>query len=465
MKAKRKDRAGLSRSDALVWLDRRLNYERVMPTSPRGTFGLARMRRLLTAIGAPQRKFRVVHVAGTKGKGSTVAMIAAILEEAGHRVGCYLSPHVHALEERISINGKAISPADLVAAFATVIPAVDAMDRSAARRGGRGPTWFEVVTAVAMTHFARAGVDLAVLETGLGGRLDATNVSRPVLSVITSISLDHMAILGSTIGRIAAEKAGIIKSGCPVISGATAPAARRVITATAARRRAPLLQLDRDFRARHVGGQSTAREPLGRSAVEIAWNVPTPDGAPASSRTDRHALGMPGAHQAANAALAIVACQKLDTLGYHVPPKAIAAGLKRVSLPARTEIRSRAPLVVVDAAHNVASMQALIATLAAVLDSLRPRVLVFAASADKQIEKMLALAAGRFDHVIVTRYATNPRAAATDRLASACRRAGLPATQIAASPAEALQQAKEIAGAGGLVCVAGSFFLAAEIGD
>ena len=225
---------GTERAAAIAWLDRRINFERTPPGGTAAAFGLARMRRLLAAVGAPHERLPVVHVAGTKGKGSTVAMLASILEDAGHLVGRYMSPHVHALEERICVAGRPIAAADLVAAFDAVIPAVERLDAAAARRGGRGPTWFEVVTAVALVHFVRAGVEIAVLETGLGGRLDATNVSRPVVSVITSISLDHMAVLGPTIGRIAGEKSGIIKRGVPVVSGATHPAARRVVAATTA---------------------------------------------------------------------------------------------------------------------------------------------------------------------------------------------------------------------------------------
>jgi dihydrofolate synthase/folylpolyglutamate synthase len=458
MPSSRKDRQDqeLTRAAVLAWLDRRLNYERVMPSSPTGTFGLARMRRLLAALGSPQERFAVVHVAGTKGKGSTVAMIAAILDAAGHRVGRYMSPHVHALEERVCVGGVPISSADLVTAFARVMPAVETMDRRAARRGARGPTWFEVMTAVAMVHFARKQVAIAVLETGLGGRLDATNVSHPLLSVITSISLDHMALLGPTIGRIAAEKAGIIKRGCPVISGATDPAARRVIVATAARRRAPLLQLGRDFHAVHRGPSS--RDGLAGGLLELS-----PPCGGKGEPPQVYAVGMAGRHQAANAALAAVAAWKLDTLGFAVPPRAIARGLAAVRLPARIERVAGRPLVVLDAAHNAASMESLVETLAATLDSLRPRVLVFAASGDKQIERMLAAVRGRFDHVVLTRYVTNPRAATVERLREACARAGVSANHVAATPAEAFRLAKKLATPRGMVCVAGSFFLVSEI--
>ena len=464
MPPSRKDRPALTRAVALAWLDRRVNYERIPPATSAGTFGLARMRRLLAAVGSPQRGLPVVHVAGTKGKGSTVAMIAAILAEAGHRVGRYLSPHVHSIEERICIDGVTISSSDLVAAFATVIPAVDRMDRAARRRAGRGPTWFEAMTAVAMVHFARREVDIVVLETGLGGRLDATNVSEPILSVITSISLDHMALLGPTVGRIAREKAGIIKRGCPVISGAVATAARRVIVAEAARRRAPLLQLGRDFQAIHLG--ATDADGLGGCLLEFS-STRTRPGKGRSDATDADrvvfSVGMPGPHQAANAALAVAAARRLDTLGFAVPPQAIARGLANVHLPARIERAGVRPLVVLDAAHNVASMQSLVETLDPALRSMRRRVLVFAASADKQIEKMLGAARGRFDEVVLTRYATNPRAATIERLARACAAAGLPSPQLAPTPPEALRLARSLAGPRGIVCVAGSFFLAAEI--
>jgi dihydrofolate synthase/folylpolyglutamate synthase len=377
-------------------------------------------------------------------------MIAAILQAEGHRVGRYMSPHVHALEERICVDGRPISAADLAAAFAEVIPAVERLDAAAGRRGGRGPSWFEVVTAAAFVHFACAAVDYVALETGLGGRLDATNVCRPLVSVITSISLDHMAVLGPTIGRIAAEKAGIIKRGRPVVSGATHPAARRVIEATAARRRARLLQLGRDFSVAHVPA-----DPFTGDEAEMRL----PDRDPV-----RYRLGMSGRHQAENAALAVMAVRQLGVSGCPVSEAAIARGLAAARLPARIEKIGVRPLTVVDAAHNVASMRSLIETLAPVLAATRPRVLVFAASADKQIEGMLAAAAGSFDHVVVTRYATNPRAAPVARLEAACRAAGLPAARVAASPREALALARSLATRSGLVCAAGSFFLAGELG-
>jgi dihydrofolate synthase/folylpolyglutamate synthase len=418
------------------------------------------MRRLLALIGNPHDAFPVVHVAGTKGKGSTVAMIAAILGEAGLRVGRYLSPHVHRLEERIAVEGQPIPGADLLRSFARVVPEVERLDASAHRRGTRGPTWFEVVTAVAFDHFARAKVDIAVLETGLGGRLDATNVSRPVVSVITSISLDHMAILGPTVRHIAAEKAGIIKRGCPVVCGARDPSARKVILATARKRRAAIRLVDRDFTIHHA--PADAATPLAGGTLLLRTEA-------GSGPEHAYPLSMAGRHQADNAGLAVMTIGELRRRGFRIPESAVRAGLASIHLPARIEPIANRPLVILDAAHNVASMESLMETLEALLAATAARgalrVLLFAASADKQIEEMLACCQGRFDRVVVTRYLTNPRAATTERLVEACAAAGLPVPTTAQSPTAALATARKLAGVRGLVCIAGSFFLATEIGE
>ncbi len=420
----------------------------------KAAFGLHGMRRLLAAIGQPHRTLPVIHVAGTKGKGSTVAMLAAILEEAGYRTGRYMSPHVHSLEERIGVNGQPVSASDLAAAARIVRPAVEALDAAAARRGARSITWFEIVTALAFVHFARAGVEIAVLETGLGGRLDATNVVRPLLSIITSISLDHVEILGGTVAKIAGEKAGIIKRGRPVVSGAEQLSARRVIASAAAMRRSRLLQMGRDFTVAH----EPAADALSPGTLILE---PTPPLGFSSSL--RLPLGMTGRHQAANAALAVVAAMLLPRMGFPVPSTALASGLARARLPARIETIGSRPLVIVDAAHNVASMASLVETVRPVVEGCRPRVLVFAASRDKQLTGMFAVSRGMFDHVVVTRYASSPRAATLDSLLAAAREAGLVAPRHAEEPLAALRLARRLAGRDGSVVVAGSFFLAGEI--
>lgn len=438
-----------------AWLATRIDYERTPPRA-KAAFGLSGMRRLLASIGNPHRGLAVVHVAGTKGKGSTVAMLASILSEAGYRTGRYTSPHVHGLEERICVDGRPVSPRELAAAAKIVRPAVEAIDAAAARRGGRGPTWFEIMTALAFVHFARSRVDVVVLETGLGGRLDATNVVRPLLSIITSISFDHVEILGRTLAKIAGEKAGIIKRGCPVISGVMQPSARRVISEVAVRRRSKLLQLGRDFRA----GHEPSPGPLDPGTLLLQTSERFGVDSPLS-----FLLGMTGEHQAANAALAAVAAFLLPSMGFPVPVDAIRRGLASASLPARIEVIGADPLVVVDAAHNVASMESLVAAVSDVLDHKHPRVLVFAASRDKQFEAMFRAARGHFDEVVVTRYTSSPRAASFDALLAAARDAGIAAPRQAADPVQALALSKRLAGRHGAIVVAGSFFLAGEVRD
>jgi dihydrofolate synthase/folylpolyglutamate synthase len=449
-------RAAADRGRVLEWLAARINYEQT-PASGNtpAAFGLARMRQLLRGLGDPHRRCPVVHVAGTKGKGSTVTMVAAILKAAGHRVGSYTSPHVHTVEERIAVDGFPISCADLTAVFDRVIPVVEAMDRQASRRGRRGPTWFEVMTAAAFEHFAAAEVGVTVLETGLGGRLDATNICRPLVTVITSISHDHMKLLGPTIAMIAAEKAGIIKRGCPVVCGASQPSARRVIAEQARLRRAPLLQLGRDFTVHPI---TIPPHDPGLGGTDFELDIPT------SGEVRRYRLALAGRHQADNAALAVITARQLARRGIPIPDAAIEQGLAKATLPARIQMISTRPLVVVDAAHNVASMKALADTLRPALARHASSVLVFSASNDKQIERMLVTVRGLFSHLVITRYLHNPRAATFDRLRDASAAAGLPRPVEAASPSEALRLAKSIAGTGGIVVVAGSFFLAGEVG-
>lgn len=444
-----------SSTHPLAWLEARLNYERTPATAnSQVTFGLARMRRLLHALGDPQRSSLAAHIAGTKGKGSTAAMMASILQASGRRVGRYLSPHVHDVTERIAVDGTPISRDRLATLLDSMIPVVAAMDRRAARRGGRGPTWFEVMTAAAFVHFADEKVDIAVLETGLGGRLDATNVCTPIVTVITSISYDHLKLLGPTLHRIATEKAGIIKRRCVVVSGVTQPSARRVIRVTATRRRAPLLELGTHFAVRHVTPSMSTFGLDGTTFQLVHQDEPTPHD---------YTTRLAGRHQVDNAALAVIATEQLALHGISIDEHVIARGLATATLPARIETICRRPLVVVDAAHNVASMSALASTLRQALEAHHTRVLVFSASSDKQIEKMLDTVRGLFDHVIITRYLKNPRSAPLERVAAACRAAGFNQLRVATDPPQALKQARSIAGRNGIVVVAGSFFLASEL--
>lgn len=441
----------LTRLRALQWLDKRANFERTPVGGARsGAFTLSRMRQLLRACGDPQRQFPAAHLAGTKGKGSAATMLTRMVQAAGYRVGCYLSPHVDRLEERIMIGGRPIATADLLAAFRLVMPAVERLDRLAARRNQAGPTWFEILTAVAFTHFARHRVDLAVIETGLGGRLDATNLCQPVVSVITCIGLDHMDVLGNTIEKIAAEKAGIIRRGCPVVSVATDPAAAAVIVSTASRLRSPLQFLGRDFQVR----PSATRRNLHASSFTLEC--------PPGSSCGSYVTAMPGWHQSINAAAAIMAVRALPTEDFTISESAIRRGLRKARLPARIEWLSEQPPVLLDAAHNVSSMEALVETLGSINRLPRRRILIFAASGDKQLVEILREARRLFTAVVLTRYATNPRAATLTNLRKAAAQAGWRDPLAASSPAEAVELARKLAAGRGLICVAGSFFLAAE---
>jgi dihydrofolate synthase/folylpolyglutamate synthase len=430
--------------EALAYWFAHANFEQRAP-SP-GDLKLDRMRALLARLGDPHRRLRIVHVAGTKGKGSTSATLAAVLRCAGYRTGLFTSPHLCRFEERFQIDQQ-ITPGELAQAFTDVRAAVE-------RRpfAGGPPTFFELATAVGFLHFERRRADAVVLEVGLGGRLDSTNVCLPVLAVITSISLDHVRILGDKLSSIAREKAGIVKPGRPVVSGATAPEASAVIEEVCRRRKAPLTQLGVDFRFDYepgAVGETQMRWPRVRVTTrERAW--------PAMQ------LNLLGAHQGANAALVVASVERLRREGFHLSDTAVERGLAEVRWPARMEVVSQRPWVVLDCAHNVASAEAVAQTL---LDSFPPgrRLLVFAGSSDKDVAGMFRVLGPHFDAAYLTRYTNNPRAVAPEELmrlwSAACT---VPATTFA-TPAEAITAARAAAGPGDLVCVTGSVFLAGEV--
>jgi dihydrofolate synthase/folylpolyglutamate synthase len=430
--------------EALAYWFAHANYEQRAP-SP-ADLKLDRMRALLARLGDPHRRLRIVHVAGTKGKGSTSAMLAAVLLRAGYRTGLFTSPHLCRFEERFQIDGREISPGELARAFTDVR---DAVERRPFAAGP--PTFFELATAVGFLHFERRRADAVVLEVGLGGRLDSTNVCLPVLSVITSISLDHVRILGDKLASIAREKAGIVKPGRPVVSGATAPEAREVIEDVCRRREAPLTQLGVGFRFDYepgvVGETEMVRPRVRVTTPERAW--------PAME------LNLLGAHQGANAALVVASVERLRHEGFHVSDGAVERGLAEVRWPARMEVVGQRPWVVLDCAHNVASAQAVARTLR---DSFTPgrRLLVFAGSSDKDVAGMFRALGPHFDAAYLTRYTDNPRAVAPEQLArlwsAAC---AAPATTFA-TPQEAIAAARAGAGPGDVVCVTGSVFLAGE---
>ena len=437
-------------ADAIAFWYGLIDYERRAPKP--GDLKLDRMRELLRRLGDPHEGLRVVHLAGTKGKGSTAAMLEAVLRRAGCRTGLSTSPHLSAVEERIEIDGVPIGRDELAARMAEVAPAVEGMRRAAP--AGQAPTFFEVGTALGFLHFRRRAVEVAVVEVGLGGRFDSTNVCTPLVSVITNLSFDHTAQLGPRLANIAREKAGIIKPGRPVVCTATAPDGVAVIEEAARERGSPLLRLGRDFHygyepARIDGGPD--RRPRVRVRTrERAW--PWTE------------LGLIGEHQAENAAGAVQAVECLRAAGLPVADTAVCEGLSQVRWPARLEVMGHRPLVVLDCAHNVASASALVEALGANFVVPGRRLLIFAVSGDKDVPGMLRVLAPHFDRAFVTAYANNPRVVPPADLARGLRDAApeLPVSVHERSE-EAWAAAREAAGPDDLIAVTGSVFLAGEL--
>jgi dihydrofolate synthase/folylpolyglutamate synthase len=440
-----KDRTPLATryQQALAWWYGVVNYEVRAPLPD--DLRLDRMRALLHRLGDPQRRLRLVHVAGSKGKGSTSAMLAAVLHRAGYRTGLFTSPHLCRVEERFQVDGSAITAAELTALLEEVRSAVTLSPPL-------DPTFFEIATAVGFLYFVRRRVDAAVVEVGLGGRFDSTNVCRPAVSLITSISYDHTQQLGNRLASIAMEKAGILKQGVPAVSGVTVAEARQVIERTCRARRAPLRQLGADFHYRYEPGRVTA-DGLRRARVRVTtWRRAWP----------LLEVGLLGEHQAANAAVAVACVELLRAGGWHVGDAAVAAGLAEVDWPARLEVVGRRPLVVLDCAHNVASAHALAETLRESFPSGR-RLLVFAGSSDKDLAGMFRVLAPHFRHAFLTRYGNNPRSAPPEALAGLLPPGADLAVTLCPTAAEAWHAARAAAGPDDLICITGSVFLAGEL--
>ncbi len=448
---------------ALEFLYGRINYERTARGVPSGSrLKLDRMRRLLDALGNPEDSLKAVHIAGTKGKGSTAAMVAASLTAAGYRTGLYTSPHLERLEERICLDGIECTPAELVELVDAVRGTVAKLDREAQTNDRPGnPTFFEVTTAMALLHFARRDVDAAVLEVGLGGRLDSTNVCRPVVTVITSISFDHTQQLGNTLALIAGEKAGIVKPGVPLICGVTADEPLNAIQQIVAERGAPIFRLGKDFEFQYNPPPRISCSETGGSIDYRDWVEGD------SAQLDAVSVGMLGAHQAANAATAIATLRSLQRDGWEIPESAIRRGIATARCRARVEVLSREPLAVLDTAHNVASIDALLSVLEESFSNER-RILIFAATRDKDVTGMLRHLLPRFESVILTRYLDNPRGVAPQRLLELVEKlrgelSRVPEVSVCDTPIAAWQMCQAIALPEDLICVTGSFFLAAEM--
>lgn len=446
----------------------RINYEQTRRVPYRSEeFKLQRMYDLAARLEHPERSFPAVHIAGTKGKGSTSVMLASILQDAGYRCGLYTSPHLHRLEERFVVDGQACDEATIVELLAQLEPVVAELDALAESAGRQGPTYFEVTTAAALEYFRQQKVDVAVLEVGLGGRLDSTNICLPQVTAITSISLDHTRQLGSTLAAIAREKAGICKPGIPLVTGVTEPEPLAVIEETARNTSAPLLARGRDFDFEYLPHLFTADE-QGTPEVEGACGLNYFDDAHGERGSmEQIALGMLGRHQAVNASVALAACGVLQRQGWRLSESALRSGLARARCPARIEILSQTPPVVLDTAHNPASVAALLSLLEERFRA-RPKLLLYAASQDKDSRSMLEQLLPHFDHVVVTRFLGNPRAAKPQQLLALAesirqtRRWNRPALHASPDPTSAWQLLVSHATPQDLICITGSFFLAAE---
>jgi dihydrofolate synthase / folylpolyglutamate synthase len=423
--------------------------------TPSNKFDLAHMRVLLGAMDHPERKFPSVLIAGTNGKGSTAATLAAILRASGLKTALYTSPHLIRINERIRVNGEEIGDDD----FARLHDEVDRVAETLVeeRELPWHPSFFEMMTAIAFVHFARLHVDIAVLEVGMGGRLDATNVVEPLVSVIADISLDHQKFLGNTVGEIAREKVGIIRPGGVVVTLPQTPEANDVIGNT-------ILELG----ARGVSAVQYV-PPVSPGSPE--YRVPSTEKNSGWARYPLQVLGrqilvetpLTGRHQLRNVALAVAAAEELGKLGVAgITAESIERGIRETRWPGRLQglpARAGWPEMVLDVAHNPAGAWALRSALSERYDS-RPLIFVFGAMRDKAISEMTEILFPLAERVIATR-AENPRSASPEEIQQAGSRTGAE-IEVAAEIGAALERVRESAGNETVVVVTGSIYLVGE---
>ena len=422
--------------EGLIDLERsRLSYEN------QKMLKLDRVSALLEGLGNPHRQLRCVHVAGTKGKGSTCAFVESVLRAAGYRVGLYTSPGLVDFRERVAIDRRMVPKDVVVEAVLRLQPCIEAIDIETIGE----VTYFEALTVLAIDYFARQEVDFAVLEVGLGGRLDATNVVDPLVSAITPISFDHIRVLGRTLGEIAFEKAGIIKPGRPVVSAAQQEEAAEVIRERAAEEEAPLTEL----------GSTVSVE----VSEENRFDVSGPSGTHRGLE-----IGMSGGHQAYNAALATVICDLLVQQGVSIPEEALRKGLLKADWPGRLQVVQTRPTVLLDGAHTPDSARSLVSALQR--DFPHDRLfLLFGISADKDISGVWRILERVADVGYLCRsgfYSNAVRSAEPETVWQMIYDTDVD-LRIEADPARALERALEEAGPDDLICVAGSLYLVGDI--
>ncbi|HUU17103.1 MAG TPA: folylpolyglutamate synthase/dihydrofolate synthase family protein [Sedimentisphaerales bacterium] len=433
-----------SYEQALEYLFARTDYEKQERLRYNvTTFNLSRMEKLLSLLGNPHKKIHTVHIGGTKGKGSTATMLARMLEANDYRVGLYTSPHVVHLHERITVDTKMISDSEMCGLLNRVYAPVEKMSKT------DPPTFFEIMTALAFMYFLDRAVDIAVIETGMGGRLDSTNVIKPQVVGITSLSIDHQHQLGDTIDSIAKEKAGIFKRGVPAITVQQEPSAMRVLKSQATAVKAPLSVTGSDIDFSHRFETSREHGPHTR----ICLTTPT-------SKFEHLRVPLHGKHQAINCGLALAMLDKLKSAGYKIDNGKAAEGLHKVSLAGRMEMIWDDPRIMIDAAHNAASIHALIHAIGQNIpyDSM---VVIFGCNADKDVRGMLQKLQYGADKVVFTR-SNSPRAMSPEDLAEIYTEICGKMYQTADSLGQALQIAKSAVSKEDLICITGSFYLIGE---
>ena len=429
---------------AISYLFGRTDYEKESRLSYNvTTFNLGRMEKLLSLVGNPHKKVATAHIGGTKGKGSTATMLAKMLEANNYKVGLYTSPHVVSLHERITVNSKMIKESEMVGLLNRAYGPVEKMSKTDC------PTFFEIMTALAFMYFVDTKVDIAVIETGLGGRLDSTNVIKPKVVGITSLSIDHQQQLGETIDSIAKEKAGIFKRGVPVVTVQQEPEAMRVLKSRASSVKAPLSVTgdDIDFSYRF----ETSREDGPHTRVCLTTQT---------SKFEHLRVPLHGKHQAINCGLALAMLDKLKSSGYEIDNEKATEGLNNVSLTGRMEMICDDPRVMIDAAHNAASIQVLMHAIGQNIpyDSM---VVIFGCNKDKDVEGMLRQLQYGADKVIFTR-SNSAKAMSPQDLTEIYTEICGKMCQTAVSLGEALRLARSAITREDLICITGSFYLIGE---
>jgi dihydrofolate synthase/folylpolyglutamate synthase len=434
-----------SYDDSVAYLDTFVNYEKRPPREPAPrAMGLDRVVRLLEMLGSPHLKTPCIHIAGTKGKGSTAAMVSSILTASGYRTGLYTSPHLVDVRERIRLDGEPIPRSEFARMMDLTRPHLERIkEQVAAMRPGtavRRPTYFEIMTHMAFLYFADAGADIAVLEVGLGGRLDATNVvERPIACAVTNISRDHTAILGDTLALIAREKAGILKHGVPAVVARQPAEAAEEIGIVAREAGAPLSWLD--------------REVLLTESEDASFDIEIGD-----RRYGGLTVPLLGAHQRRNAAVAVALVDEARRAGFdRIAEESVRSGLRAVSWPGRIQRVADDPVTILDGAHNPASIDILMRTLAEAYPDGRRHV-VFAVANDKDWRVMLARMAGPGVHLTCT-HTGNPRAVDPTDVAHEAGGLAFESVAVEPSPASALAAARDRAGRDDLVIATGSLYL------